>query len=101
MRKRYYHRKLIRDKIPKIMEANKDGYDMRTLGEAEFEKELKRKLIEEAAELADVLELVKYIAAYYKISFREVERQQKQKREKCGGFKKRLFLIWSTGKPGG
>ncbi|HUS59840.1 MAG TPA: nucleoside triphosphate pyrophosphohydrolase [Nevskiaceae bacterium] len=111
-KKRYYHRKLIRDRIPEFIEANKGEYETRILGEIEFEKELKKKLVEESKELvdapkksllnelADVLELVKSIASHYKLSFRQVEEYQKQKRKKRGGFKKRLFLIWSTGKSG-
>ena len=51
-------------------------------------------------ELADVLELIKSISSHYKISFSKVERFQVEKRKKRGGFKKKLFLIWSTGKAG-
>lgn len=111
-KKRYYHRKLIRDKIPEFIEKNKGEYEAKVLTEAEFEKELRKKLVEESKELidapkesllnelADVLELVKSIASHYKLSFPQVEEYQKQKRKKRGRFKKRLFLIWSTGKSG-
>ena len=112
MKKKYYHNKLIRDKIPEKIKAAGGNYKTRILGKAEFGKELKKKLIEESKELmrapkedllnelADVLELTKSIAAHYKIRFSKVERFQEEKRKRRGGFKKKLFLIWSTGKAG-
>ncbi len=112
MKKKYYHQKLIRDKIPEKIKGLGGDYQTRVLGKTEFEKELKKKLVEEAKEvvraskeellneLADVLELTKSIASYYKIPFSRVEKFQKEKRKKRGGFKKKLFLIWSTGKGG-
>ena len=112
MKKKYYHQKLIRDKIPEKIKSTGDDYKTRILGNAEFEKELKKKLVEEAKEaayapkeeflneLADVLELTKSIASHFKIPFSRVEKFQEEKRKKRGGFKKKLFLIWSTGKAG-
>lgn len=112
MRKRYYHQKLIRDKIPEAIKSTGDVGKTRILGEKEFEKELKKKLVEESKELlkapkeevinelADVLELTKSIASHFKIPFFKVEKYQEEKRKKRGGFKKKLFLIWSTGKAG-
>lgn len=112
MRKRYYHQKLIRDKIPEIIKAAGDEGKIKILPVKDFEKELKKKLVEEAKEvtnaskekitneLADVLELTKSIADHYKIKFSQVQRLQIEKRKKRGGFKKKLFLVWSTGKSG-
>ena len=112
MKKKYYHQKLIRDKIPEKIKSTGDDYKTRILGKVEFEKELKKKLVEESKELfktskeellnelADVLELTKSIASHYKIPFSRVEKFQEEKRKKRGGFKKKLFLIWSTGKAG-
>lgn len=112
MKEKYYHQKLIRDKIPERIEATGDFYKTRVLGNAEFEAELKKKLVEEAQELAqaprgeilnelaDVLELTKSIASHYKIPFSKVNRFQEEKRKKRGGFKRKLFLVWSTGKSG-
>jgi|AntAceMinimDraft_17_1070374.scaffolds.fasta_scaffold29867_3 predicted house-cleaning noncanonical NTP pyrophosphatase (MazG superfamily) len=105
---KFYHNKLIRDKIPEIMEANDGKYELRVMEEDEFKKELKKKLIEESQEvvdaekdgvvkeLADVLELVKSIAKNEGIDFKLVEEKQIQKKEERGGFKKKLFLIWSN-----
>ena len=110
--KKYYHKKLIRDKIPDIIKASKDNFETRILSDKELEKELKKKLVEEAKEvsqaskdsilneLADVLELIKSISSHFKIKFNQVEKYQTEKKKKRGGFEKKLFLIWSTGKSG-
>lgn len=110
--RKFYHKKLIRDKIPELIEANKDKYEVRVMDDDEFKRELKRKLIEEAKEvkgakrsellkeLADVLELIKSIAESEDISFEVIEKKRRQRRKERGGFKKRLFLIWS-GRPAG
>ena len=94
------------------MNDSGDDYETRVLNKAEFEKELKKKLVEESKELtqapkeellnelADVLELAKSIASHHKIPFSRIEKFQEEKREKRGGFKKKLFLVWSTGKAG-
>lgn len=112
MRKKYYHQKLIRDKIPDKIKESGNDYKIRVLGKVEFEKELKKKLVEESKELAeapkeellnelaDVLELTESIASHYKIPFSKVEKFQEEKRKKRGGFKKKLLLVWSTGKAG-
>ena len=44
MSKKYYHQKLIRDKIPERIKASEDDYKTRILGKAEFEKELKKEV---------------------------------------------------------
>ena len=109
MRKVYY-RKLIRDKIPEVIKANGGEYKTKILDKREFEKELRKKVVEEAKELAkaspkdllnelsDLLELIKSIALYHKIEFKKVEQNQIKKNRERGGFKKMLFLIWSSGK---
>jgi len=110
--KKYYHNKLIRDKIPQVIESAGGKGSYKILSGKKFEEEVKKKLLEESKELAkapkeeilnelaDVLELIKSIADHYKIKFSKVEEYQKEKRRKRGGFKKKLFLVWSTGKAG-
>jgi len=110
--KKFFHKKLIRDKIPQVIETSGGKYELRVMGKSEFEKELKKKLIEEAKELievprkdllnemVDVLELLKSIAEHYQIDFKLVEERQVKKRKQRGGFKKRLFLIWSSQEAG-
>ncbi len=109
---KYFHKKLIRNKIPKIIEANNGHYETRVLGDKEYEVELKKKIVEEAkelqnaddeelvGELADVLELVKSIAAQKGIEFSAVEEKQISKKEKRGGFDKKIFLEWSDQESG-
>ena len=96
--------------MPKIIEEKGGKYKTRVLSDKDFEKELKKKLLEESKEiikapkpeltneLSDVLEIIKSIASLYKINFKEVERHQIKKRKKAGSFKKKLFLIWSSDK---
>jgi predicted house-cleaning noncanonical NTP pyrophosphatase (MazG superfamily) len=111
MIKKHFYRKLIRDKIPEIIKASGNEGKVTTLSNKKFEKELKKKLVEESKELAnvskkkdilnelaDVLELVKSVAESHKIRFKTIEKFQKEKRIKRGGFKKKLFLVWSTEK---
>lgn len=105
-----HYNKLIRDKIPEVITQKGGKYKTRVLLKKEFEKELKKKLIEESKEileapkkelineLSDVLEVVKSIASHYKIDFKEVEKNQLKKKKERGGFLKRLFLIWSSDK---
>jgi len=38
MIKKYYHKKLIRDKIPEIIETSGGNYKIKVLGNTEFEK---------------------------------------------------------------
>jgi len=105
---KYNHNKLVRDRIPEIIKESGNTYEARVLDDVEYEKELKKKLVEESKEvskasqgkilneLADVLQLIKSISSHYKISFSEVVRNQIEKKKKRGAFSKKIFLIWST-----
>jgi predicted house-cleaning noncanonical NTP pyrophosphatase (MazG superfamily) len=106
--KKYFHKKLVRDRIPEIIKANSGEFELKNINDEEFEIELKKKLLEETQELvsaskenvlnelADVLEVIKSLATHYKIPFSKVERCRVDKRKKRGGFKKKLFLVWSN-----
>ena len=112
MTKKYFHKKLVRDGIPEKIISTGNEYKIRVLDKTEFGKELKKKLVEESKELseaprkdllnelADILEITRSIASHYKIQFSKVEKFRVDKKQKRGGFKKKLFLIWSTGKAG-
>ncbi len=105
-----YYSKLIRDKIPEVITKSGGKYEVRILKEKEFEKELKKKLVEEAKEvgkaskkeivneLSDILEIIKSISEYHKLNFKQIEKYQAKKRKERGGFKKKLFLVWSSEK---
>lgn len=100
------HNKLIRDRILEIIEANKEKSSFRILNRKEYIKEIKKKILEEAKELieakgkkeiineiVDVQELVDVLILESGLTKLQIQKQQKIKRKKRGGFKKRLFLI--------
>ncbi|HLR43532.1 MAG TPA: nucleoside triphosphate pyrophosphohydrolase [Pseudogracilibacillus sp.] len=99
----YY--KLIRDKIPEIIEASGKAFSTRILNQEEYSIELKRKLLEEAKEyqetsedeyaleeLADILELVHAAAIIHNSDINDLEKIRKAKCKKRGGFGDRIFL---------
>ncbi len=98
----HIYNKAIRDKIPEIIEASGKKYKITSLKDKEFLLELGKKLMEEIneyykskspEELADILEVIFRIAELKGISQKELEKIQKDKKEKRGGFSKNLFLI--------
>ena len=98
---RAVHNKLVRDKIPEIIEkAGKKAYT-HILSEEEYMTELDKKLNEECAEyqadksieeLADMLEVMYAIAEARGWSVSELEAVRREKAEKRGAFEKRVFL---------
>jgi len=102
-----FYKKLVRDKIPEIIENNGDVCETRILSSDEFQTELKKKLVEEskevlncpkeklADELVDILEIVNNLADNNDLKMEDVEKEMKLKREKRGGFDKKIFLEWS------
>lgn len=105
-----FYKKLVRDKIPEIIENNGDICETRTLSGDEFQMELKKKLIEESKEvlncpkeklvdeLVDVLEIINGLIDTNQLKIEDVEKEMKLKREKRGGFDKKIFLEWSSPK---
>lgn len=96
------HNKLVRDKIPEIITANGELPDTRVLGQAEYVEELRRKLLEEAAEaatsddtmeLADVLEVVYALAEQAGLTRDELEAMRLLKEQERGAFKQKIYLI--------
>jgi len=95
------HNKLVRDKIPEIIEkAGKTAYT-HILSEEDYMTELDKKLNEECSEyqadknieeLADMLEVMYAIAEARGWSVSELEAVRKSKAEKRGGFKKKIYL---------
>jgi len=103
--KKIVYNKLIRDKIPQIIEKNNDLSKIRKLNRTEFKKELAKKILEEGKELckaktkidvldelSDLLELVYAIAEENKISPEKLQKNRVEKNLKRGGFEKKLFL---------
>lgn len=93
--------KLVRDKIPEIIENDDKKPIIRTLSDQEYLMELNKKLQEEVneylednniEELADIIEVVYGILYAKNIDLLEFEKIRKEKVEKRGAFKKKLFL---------
>ena len=94
--------KLVRDKIPEIILADGKKPITRILDTEEYLEELDKKLNEEIAEyqadksieeMADVLEVLFAICDARGHSMEELMAVREAKREKRGGFEKRIF--WS------
>ncbi|MCM3764486.1 nucleoside triphosphate pyrophosphohydrolase [Neobacillus niacini] len=100
------YNKLVRDRIPEVIEEDGKKFSTRILETEEYIKELKKKSFEELneyvntqndkdaiEELADLLEIIHALAECHGASFETVEEVRKQKAEKRGGFKEKIFLI--------
>ena len=95
------HNKLVRDRIPEIIEADGGRPIVRLLDEDDYRAALLTKLGEEAAEyqadghpleLVDILEVVYALAAVHGLSIEQIEEQRRAKRAERGGFERRLLL---------
>ena len=95
------YRKLVRDRIPELINRNGGEAHTRRLSDEEFATALARKLVEEAEEfiatptveeLADVLEVVHALATATGSSLEEVEAIRRSKAAERGGFDQRLLL---------
>ena len=93
--------KLVRDKIPEIIEANGESAEIEILDDQRFLQQLHEKLFEEAnefveedsvEELADLMEVIYAIARLRGIDLEEVEKIRKEKAQKRGAFEKKIFL---------
>lgn len=96
-----YH-KLVRDRIPEIIEKSGKTCVTSELSASEYVKMLDEKLNEELAEyqeskspeeLADLLEVIRAVAAARGSSIEEVEKIRVEKASKRGGFEKRILLL--------
>jgi len=99
------YNKLIRDKIPEVMDANGVTYEVRELTDEEYIQKLNEKLQEEldeylsakpedqVEELADLVELVYAILTQKGTSIEEFEAVRLKKQDNRGGFEKRLLLL--------
>lgn len=96
-----YYNKLVRDKIPELIESEGQTCKTRVLRDEEYLKELRTKLQEEVQEyldsgdleeIADVLEVLDGLAVAQGSSVSEVVDLQKLKRKERGGFSERIFL---------
>ena len=98
------YNKLVRDKIPEIIESNGEKPITRLLSEEEYKKELEKKLNEEyqevlnaygddrIEELADMLEVMISLAKLDNKKLDDIIMAAHVKRMKRGGFEKRIYL---------
>ena len=99
------YNKLVRDKIPEIIENDGETPVVRVLNDNEYKKELEKKLKEEyeevllakdkkerLEELADMLEVIRTLALLEDEDIQSVINIMDKKRKKRGGFTKKLFL---------
>ena len=95
------YNKLVRDKIPEIIEADGKECKTRILSNDEYIAALEAKLNEEVAEyqadknleeMADVLEVLQAICTARGYSLDELELTREKKAQKRGGFKEKIFL---------
>ena len=95
------YNKLIRDRIPEIINESGKKAIVRNLGHQDYIKELNCKLQEEVKEyiednnveeLADIVEVIYAILNFKNVSVSEFERIRLEKVSKRGAFKKQIFL---------
>lgn len=96
------YNKLVRDKIPEIIEENEGvAPKTRILNNEEYLKELNKKLQEELKEylergeieeLADLEEVLLAILDAKQVSYHDFQQLRLKKVEKRGSFKERIFL---------
>ena len=97
--------KLVRDRIPEIIQKEGNTADIIILSEESFKQAIKEKLIEEATEvcnadnrddilneLADLQEVMDTIKEMYNINTLEVNTIQAVKALQRGKFEKKIFL---------
>ena len=94
-----FYTKLVRDKIPEILDAKGVRYEKRVASLRKYKSELIKKLPEEALEfseagepeeLADVMEVVR---ALLKLpAYKNVEQIRKRERKKRGGYDGRIIV---------
>lgn len=100
------YNKLVRDKIPEVIQSTGKSFRTRILSPEEYLHELNTKLQEECEEyhqakddqsaleeLADMLEVIRALADARGASWQELEATRIQKEEARGGFSDRVFLI--------
>jgi predicted house-cleaning noncanonical NTP pyrophosphatase (MazG superfamily) len=98
------YRKLVRDRIPEIIQSEGHHPVTRVLNEASYRKALLAKLAEEAheashaaaadlpGELADVLEVLRALTATAGMSWTQLLALADDQRSRRGGFDKRIVL---------
>jgi predicted house-cleaning noncanonical NTP pyrophosphatase (MazG superfamily) len=100
------YNKLIRDKIPEIIQETGKNYQVTQYDEKAYKNALLEKLVEEAnevrnapderlvTELADLLEVFETILKVFNLSDQEIMSLKEKRLAERGGFLNRLRLLW-------
>lgn len=92
--------KLVRDRIPEIIQEDGKTPIIRIMDEEEYVRELDHKLCEEVEEyradgsieeMADVLEVLQAICIARGYTLQQLEEVRRKKAAERGGFKKRIY----------
>ncbi len=95
------YNKLVRDRIPEIIEADGKKANLETMNDADYLVALNNKLQEELdeynqdndiSELADLIEVAYAIIEHKGMSIEQFEQIRLQKQAERGGFANKLFL---------
>ena len=99
------YNKLVRDNIPEIIKSNNGTPYVRTLNDDEYweyllikdneeleEVKTASSIEERKKELADKLEIIRAMAEFNGFTLEEIIDEAERKKDKRGGFKKRLLL---------
>ena len=95
------YNKLVRDRIPEIIEKSGKKYTVETLNDSDYLTMIDKKLDEELAEyhkdqnieeLADLLEVIYAATKVRGYSIEDLEKVRVEKTEKRGGFDKKILL---------
>ena len=93
--------KLVRDKIPELIESDGKTCKTRVLSNEEYIAALEAKLNEEVAEyqadknleeMADILEVLRSICIAREYALEELEAVRAKKADERGGFEEKIFL---------
>ena len=104
MTEKIVYNKLVRDKIPEIIEESGKTCEIEILSDEEYLQMLDKKLDEELAEyhkeqniveLADLLEVLYATAEARGYSIEELERVRIEKQKARGGFDGKILLKWA------
>ncbi len=95
------YNKLVRDRIPEIIEDAGKEYTIYTAADEEYLSKLYAKVMEEldefkenpsAEEMADIFEVLDGLIRFYKLDYEEIRTVQEKKKDKRGGFEDRVIL---------
>lgn len=101
MKKEIIYNKLVRDRIPEIIEKENKEHVIHTATDEEYIGQLYEKVIEELnefkenpseEEMADIQEVLSAINSYFRLDEDAIQHVRQKKNERRGEFDKRIIL---------